>query len=298
MRLLQRAPLVLCLALALGLLVIPATARAQDTTRTANLRVTPEGQIAVLTLRDGTTLVGRVLEVTPTVVRFASGVGETPVPRAAIHRVRLMAASALHDGELWPEDPSRTRLFFAPTGRMLRTGELYFADAYIFFPSLQAGLTDRVTIGGGMSLFPGPGLDEQLFYITPKVGVYASPRVNVAVGALVAGAKGIVDASPVGIGYGVGTFGGEDASVTTGVGYGFARGAISSTALVMLGGHVRVSRSFALVTENYFVTQSGTDAGFSGGVRFMGEKLAVDLAALGASGASTLVPYVAFIYRW
>ena len=58
------------------------------------------------------------------------------------------------------------------------------------------------------------GLDEQIFYLTPKVGLYASPTVNIAVGALVAGAKVISDESPAGIGYGVATFGGEDANVT------------------------------------------------------------------------------------
>jgi hypothetical protein len=284
--------------LGLALLLAPRATHAQDTTSTANLRPTAAGQIAVLTLRDGSTLIGRVLEVTPTTVRFASAAGETPVPRSAVESVRVTAASAMHDGQLWPEDPSRTRLFFAPTGRMLRQGELYFADAYVFFPSLQGGVTDRFTIGGGMSLFPGLGLDAQLFYITPKVGVYASPNVNVAVGALVAGAKDLSDESPVGIGYGVATFGGEDGSVTTGIGYGFARHSTSSTALIMVGGQRRLSRSIAFVTENYAVAQSDSEIGYSGGLRFMGEKLAVDIAAVGASGASTLIPYVAFIYKW
>ncbi len=291
-----RFPYVLCLALAILTATFAGPASAQDTTRTANLRPTLEGRLVVLSLRDGSTLVGRVLEVTPTTVRFASAVGESSVPRSAIESVRETTSAALHDGQLWPEDPSRTRLFFAPTGRMLRRGEMYFNDAYIFFPSLQGGLTDRVTLGGGATLFP-TGLD-QAYYITPKVGVYASPTVNVAVGALLAGAPGLWDESPVGIGYGVATFGGEDGSVTTGIGWGFARHATTSTALVMVGGQRRVSRSFALVTENYFVTQRNTGVGFSGGVRFIGEKLAVDLAAAGASGETVLFPYLAFIYRW
>lgn len=294
----SRVTYVLCLALAIltTILAGPAPARAQDTTRTANLRPTAEGRVVVLSLRDGSTLVGRVLEVTPTTVRFASAVGETPVPRGAIESVRETTATALHEGQLWPEDPSRTRLFFAPTGRMLHKGELYFNDAYIFFPSLQGGVTDRVSFGGGATIFP-TGLD-QAYYITPKVGVYASPTLNVAVGALLAGAPGLWSESPVGIGYGVATFGGEDASLSTGIGWGFARHATTSTALVMVGGQRRVSRSFALVTENYFVTQRNTGVGFSGGIRFIGEKLAVDLAAVGASGETVLFPYLAFIYRW
>ncbi|MEO5815962.1 MAG: hypothetical protein ABIT20_11850 [Gemmatimonadaceae bacterium] len=273
-------------------------ARAQDTTSTANLEVTPEGRISQVVLRDGSTLNGRVVAVTTTTVRFVSSIGETTIARSAIVSVRLVAPTSVHDGQVWPEDPSRTRLFFAPTGRMLRTGETYFADAYVFFPSVQVGVTNQFTIGGGMSLFPFVSLDEQVFYLTPKVGVYTSPGVNVAVGALVAGAKGITDESPAGIGYGVVTLGDENASVTVGSGFAFARGNTSSTAVLMLGGSNRISRSFALVSENYFTTERDASMLLSGGVRFMSEHLAVDLALFGGKGINTPIPYVAFIYKW
>ena len=284
--------------IALLICAAPSAVRAQDTLSTANLKPTLEGHVAQLALRDGTSLVGRVLEVTATSIRFASSVGEITVPRSSVASARDVDAASMHDGEIWLEDPSRTRLFFAPTGRMLRTGERYFADAYVFFPSIQYGLSDIVTVGGGMSIFPGIGLDEQLFYLTPKVSVLAGPTVNVAVGALVAGAKGISDDSPFGLGYGVATYGGEDGSITAGGGFGFSRGNTSSTALLMVGGSQRVAKSLALVTENYFT--SDKDAGFllSGGIRFMSEHLAVDLALFGTKSSDTVVPYLAFIYRW
>ena len=195
-------------AICLALASVPCVLRAQDTSSTANLRPARDSTLVQVVLRDGSTLFGRVLEVTPTTVRFVSSFGETRIPRTAIASVHVVSASAMHDGEYWPADPSRSRLFFAPTGRMLRTGETYFADAYVFFPSIQVGVTDLLTIGGGMSIFPGVDPSEQIFYATPKVGLYASPKVNVAVGALVAGAKVLSDFSPAGIGYGVATFGG------------------------------------------------------------------------------------------
>ncbi|MEP6729828.1 MAG: hypothetical protein ABJE10_04275 [bacterium] len=273
-------------------------ARAQDTTATANLVRTPEGRTAQLVLRDGSTLNGRVLEVTPTTVRFASALGETMIPRSSIVAIRLVSLTSMHNGEVWPEDPSRTRLFFAPTGRMLKTGETYFADAYVFFPSLQVGVTDLFTMGGGLSVFPGVGLDEQIYYLTPKVGLYASPNVNVAVGALIAGAGLISDQTPAGIGYGVVTLGDENTSMTLGSGFGFSRGNTTSTAVLMVGGSTRVSKSVALVSENYFTSERNAHALVSGGIRFMSEHIAVDLAAFGGSGINIIVPYAAFIYRW
>lgn len=280
-------------------LMLSASASAQDTTSTANLRATPEGRVTQIVLRDGSSLYGRVLEVTTTGVRFSSAIGETTIPRASIASVRQVDASAIHDGQIWPEDPSRTRLFFAPTGRMLRTGENYFSDAYIFFPSLQAGISDQVTIGGGMSAFPGVSLDEQLYYVTPKFGVYSSPKVNAAVGFLAAGARSISDQTPVGLGYGVATFGDEDGSVTAGAGFGFTRTHASSAAVLMLGGSQRVSRSVALVSENYVFAAGGGATLFSGGARFMSEHIAVDVALIGCGDCgAVVVPYLSFIYRW
>ena len=94
------------------------------------------------------------------------------------------------------------------------------------------------------------------------------------------------------------TLGDENTSATIGTGFGFSRGNTSSTALVMLGGSNRVSKSIALVSENYLTTQGDANVLVSGGVRFMSEHIAVDLALFGGKGINALVPYVAFIYRW
>src|SRR4051812_15213717 len=205
MPLLSRLPLRAALLVTLLAAAPTWTATAQDTSATRNLQPSPDSQLVALTLKDGSVLIGRVLEVTPTVVRFRSAAGESSIPRDAIVSVRITAAGDAHGGEYWPEDPSRTRLFFAPTGRMLRKGEGYFSDAYVFFPSFQGGLSDHFTMGAGMSIIPGLGVDEQLYYLTPKVGILSGPRVNVAIGALVAGIGELSDVGPVGIGYGVAT---------------------------------------------------------------------------------------------
>lgn len=297
-----RLVLALVFTVAAALAATPRGAAAQDrpavtdTTGLVPLVPTPAGQSVLLTLRDGSRLIGRIIDVTPTSLRFASSIGESTLPRMAVRSVRVVLPESLHGGEYWPENPSRTRLLFAPTGRMLRKGETYFSDAYVFFPSIQAGFTNSFTLGGGLSLFPGVGLDEQVYYLTPKLGILAGPRVNVAVGALVAAASFATDQSPFGIGYGVATFGGDDASVTVGTGFGFAAGDVSSVALLMLGGEKRVARSLSLISENY-VLATGDGGGLaSGGVRILGEHIAVDLALAVSNGGAA--PYLSFIYKW
>ena len=67
---------------------------------------------------------------------------------------------------------------------MLEKGQGYFSNYYLFFPGAAYGLTDRLTVGGGMSVFPGVGFDEQMYYIAPKVGLKNTEKFNLAAGAL------------------------------------------------------------------------------------------------------------------
>jgi hypothetical protein len=177
---------------------------------------------------------------------------------------------------------------------MLKKGEGYFADYELFFPGFAYGVTDNISVGGGVSLFP-TGLDEQVYYFTPKVGMSLGDQIHVSAGLLLAGTKG----GTGGIGYGAGTFGNGDASVTAGVGYGFAGGEIESKPLAMLGGEKRISRRVALVTENYLLPRSEDNLVYSFGLRFIGEKLTTDLALFNVAGSGIIgLPYVDFVFRF
>lgn len=287
--------LTLILILILSFAVPVGSARAQATEA---VRITPDSMVTQLTLRDGSVLIGRVVQVDDTNVTFMSSIGQTTFPRSAIAEVKLLEKERLHDGQLWPEDPSRSRLMFAPTGRMMHAGESYLTDAYVFFPSVQVGLTDKLSIGLGASVLPGIDLDENILYLTPKLGLYSSPKLNIAIGALFAAGKVVSDAAPVGLAYGVATIGDENDSFTAGGGFGFANGNTSSLGVLMLGGSTRTTKNIALVTENYLAVTNSSASVFSGGVRFIGEKMSVDLALWGGAKVNILVPYVAFIYRF
>jgi hypothetical protein len=259
--------------------------------------------------RDGSTIVGRVVSEDSASIRVETTGGVLTVARANVLSIETIHTSDMHQGEYWFPDPNRTRLFFAPTGRMLDEGEGYYMNTYLVLQSFAGGLTKYVTIGGGFSLLPGVDPTQWLYYATPKVGVYQSSSINVAVGALIGA---LPDASPNGFGvlFGVATKGGPNGSVTAGAGYGFAGSSISSHPVFMIGGEQRVSRRVALVTENYLYTSRRTDVGCVGpcpldthgvvsyGLRFMGEKLSVDFAFFNAPGDADWIfpgiPYLSF----
>jgi hypothetical protein len=283
---------------------------ARDTARADTARA-DTAQMYVLRTRDGSLLVGRLIGEDADSVRFLTSGGPIALPRSAVLELRRLGRGAIRDGVYWPANPNDSRLFFAPTGRMLEKGEGYFSDTYLFFLSFVGGVSSRLTLGAGFSILPTTDFTNNVFYLTPKVGLVATPNVNVAAGALI-GFVGLdfVDetegsgdnGTSFGIVYGVGTVGSPDGSVTFGAGYAYTGADVADRPLLMLGGEKRIARRASLLTENY-VIPGENNAVASYGIRFFGDRLSVDLAFwnLIGSDVDTVfpgIPYVAFAVKF
>ncbi|MDH4212241.1 MAG: hypothetical protein OEV79_12425, partial [candidate division WOR-3 bacterium] len=83
-------------------------------------------------------------------------------------------------------------------------------------------------------------------------------------------------------------------------GYGFVDWDFADKPFLMLGGQYRVSRRVSFVSENWILP--GLDEPIlSGGLRFFGEALSVDLAMIipvGAGGVWPVIPYIDFVVRF
>ena len=292
----------LCLIALLNFAVAFTASNAKDKAIAPKDLCLPDStQIQILYLKDGSTFNGRIIEIREREILFDSGYGLLTIPLNEIDKISLVLSKAMVGGKYWFPNPNQTRLFFAPTGRMLKRGEGYFSDYYLFFPGIAVGLTDNITLGGGMSIFPGLSLDEQLFFFTPKIGLKAVENINFATGALIISipTDDDEDISPIGILYGVGTFGSPITSLTFGLGYGFAGDELADSPIVMLGGEARLFRRVSLVSENWFIP--GLDRPLiSYGFRFMGEALSVDLALAGVFDDNEFffLPYLDFVYNF
>jgi hypothetical protein len=176
-------------------------------------------------------------------------------------------------------DPNRTRLLFAPTARPLDRGEGYVSNTELVFPGVAFGLTDNLSVGGGFSIVPGLGLGEQLFYVSPKLGFAPSPNVALAVGGLFA--KPGAEAGSLSMGYGVGTFGPVDRSLSAGVGYVTVPDE-GEAWLGMLGGNVTLTKHVALVAESWIDLGDPDLASQPVGVavRLFGSRLSADLGVV------------------
>jgi hypothetical protein len=194
--------------------------------------------------------------------------------------------------EFRPADPNPTRLFFGPTARSLKKGEGYVGSFFYIMPTVQVGITDRLSIGGGTPLVFGGG--EFPIWVTPKFQIYDSPKAAVAVGAL---HFLNIDDHSMGIAYAAGTFGSRDDAVTVGVGWAYASNNRSDegSAVVMIGGERRASRRIKWITENYIWNGGGF---VSGGVRFLGESLSADLGLVSPLGIDELFVFPVMNFVW
>jgi hypothetical protein len=270
---------------------------------TVVLRVSSDSaSVQLLELRSGARILGRVARVTADSVEVRASYGLVTVARGEVAKARDIPVTSLHDGAYWFDAPNPTRLLFGPTGRTLARGDAYVADHWLFLVSGAYGVTDRFTLGGGMTLLPsGSFLSHNLYYVMPKFAVVQRPSFNASVGAFVGTfpTGGRPDLNTLGIGYAAATWGDRDISVTSGVGYGFVNGRVADKPALLLGTELRFARRASFVSENY-VVPSVSGAVVSYGVRLMGESLSVDLAFVNIvpDGYFPGLPFLGMTFRF
>jgi hypothetical protein len=286
------------LALLLISLLASSSAAAQPERVRERLRVVDSTRVQILTTADGSELVGRIIDIGDSTLTFQMSANQLTLRLANILGIEERPASAGRDGRPWFPHGNLTSLVLGPTGRTLPRGGGQFALYEILFPTVSYGFTDRLTLGAGVTIVPGLGLDEQVVHLLPKVGVVRSESVNIAVGALILRANDLFDddegaSDPFGILYGVGTFGGPDANLTTGIGYGFFGDDLASQPLLQVGGQLRFAERGALITENWFFRSDNDNTILSWtGLRFLAPKVSFDAAAAFSPAEDFWFPWV------
>jgi len=247
-----------------------------------------------LTLTDDSELIGKIISENDSLLLFVTNAGlELSLQWEMIKEKEIIQGE--WDGNAFVHsDPNRTRLLFSPTGRTLPAGEGYFSAYEIFFPFLAIGVTDFITLSGGMSLFPGA--EEQIIYVAPKVRVLHLENFDLSGGVLYCHTS----ESDFGIFYGVTTIGSSKASFTLGLGWGYVDGETAESPAVMFGGEIQLSNSVKLISENWKLPEED-NLFLSFGLRFFGEHLAADFGLVTTTGETEgfpFLPWIGFAYNF
>lgn len=255
-------------------------------------------RIVRIRLKDGTEFQGRIAARTDTsVVLVSSGGLRMDIPQRLVASWETLRGEVVA-GRYRERDPNTTRLFFAPTGRTLDQGDGYFADYYIFFPFVAYGITDRLTLAAGASIFPGA--ESQLVYIAPKLGLYRAPKLNVSVGGIYVTIPG--EEESISAAYAGATWGNNDNAFTFLGGMAFGGG--ESTPGFIAGFERRISGSVKIIGEGWFFPEMEEDlvVPIVIGPRFFGRKIAVDLGLAYFVGADAegwpFLPWVDFVVNF
>jgi hypothetical protein len=248
-------------------------------------------------LRDGTKLVGRIVEIDGQRVSFRTLGGlEVELQRQDVSNVRQVRGQH-YQGEFWPEDPSDSRLFIGPTARVAGHGRGYVGVYELVVPSFGVGIGRVGMISGGFSALPGIDLEDQVFYIAPKLQVFNAKYVQGAVGLF--WAKPGTSEESVGLVYGGVTAGDVRAAFSGGISlpFGSESGFEDDHPLVMLGAELRMTQSLKFITENWILPGDETSIA-SFGFRIIRNRLTVEVAAAVATSGGGYLPVVNFSTAW
>ena len=114
----------------------PAQAQVTNDLR-SKMTVPDSAHIQIVTLRDGSTIFGRIVVVNADTATFQTEAGSMQIAAGSIREIKEIETSNVHEGSYWFPNPNSTRLFFAPTGQMLKKGEGYVSDYELFFPGID-----------------------------------------------------------------------------------------------------------------------------------------------------------------
>lgn len=250
--------------------------------------------VHILTLAKNTYIGHLVLETDESITIRTMDAGDVTIRKSEIQRIRDVRPEQIVNGEYWFENPQSTRYLFTPSAYGLKKGVGYYQNVWVFFNNINYGLTDNLSMGGGVFAgFLVGGFSP--IWITPKLSVpIASEKFHLSVGALVLFLPEASTFESTGILYGMSTYGDRNNNISLGIGYGFIADEISSSPVVTLSGMRRLSRRSYFVTENYLIPVDGGHVIFSGGWRWTpNENIAVDFALLmssdfGDEGTGTL----------
>lgn len=316
-------------------LVMCIASRAQDTDK---VQVPAPRMLSVETV-DGSRVTGTlVFENDSQMVLLSTSIGRITIPKSVIKEVNEITENQFTRGQFWFKNPHSTRHIIGPTAFSLNKGEGYYQNLYLFGQSVNYGITPHISVGGGFEIASLIFAQEfpYMFFLTPKIGYELSPKWHAGAGLLYVHIRNIIDENNnLGIAYGILTYGSYDNNATLGVGWGmhgnlkvdgntqktYTDRGISPRPIITLSGMTRLSKRFALVTENWifsmkketetwdpvimrytYKTTEKYDGYFSYGMRFMSERNSIDFGFINnkeiASEIYIGIPYIDFVIKF
>lgn len=267
-----------------------------------------KGMLVDVETKDGMTLIGHVESISgETLVLTYETYGEISLKTNRLKSIKQISEKTIKNNEYWHVNTNYSRNFYGPTGLGMEKGMGYYQNIMLVWNHVAYAFTDYFTLGvdfeivtmlvrlSGEEIFDYP---IPITGLTPKFSFRVTDNFHMGTGAwmiFVPQGEYLLD---FGIGYVVGTVGNTDNNFTIGLGLTYFENSMHLDAPILtISGQTRVSKSFSLVTENWFFLTDNSiieTSGYLGvhGIRYLARKLTWDFGLILAigGGESTFVP--------
>jgi hypothetical protein len=264
------------------ILVIPVNLKAQQV---INGEISKTYQII---LKDGSTLSGTLISQSDKEIVIQSGsLGEMRVQKESIKSMSLVTSINNKASGIWFENPNASRYLIGSSAIPMEKKSGYYQNTWIFFNSFGYAFTKNISLTGGFEIFSimAGGEGPYAFYLNPKASFKVANNIYLGGTILYANTiRTIDDFGGLATLNGSFTYGNKNNNITATVGWGSSDGEFSSKPLITISGMTRVSKRIGFVSENWLLPNASDNGGYYGvysyGIRFLGEKISIDLAFL------------------
>jgi hypothetical protein len=263
-----------------------------------------------ITLKDGSVFTGKIVSITDSEIIIQSRtIGELRLKKENIKTMAPISSIDEKRSGVWFPNPNPSRYLLGTSAIPMEKNTGYYQNTWIFFNSFAYAFTNNFSVSGGFEIFSllAKGDGPYAFYINPKVSFKVGDNFYAGGSVLYANTIKTVDEfGGLGTLNFFGTYGNKNNNITGALGWGWADGEFSSKPLITISGMVRVSKRIALVSENWISPGIGSDGSYYGifsyGIRFLGEKTAIDLAFVNnkdiAEGLAIGFPWLDFVINF
>jgi preprotein translocase subunit YajC len=267
-------------------------------------------KIYQITLNDGSIVSGKLVSITDKEVIIQSGtIGEVRLQKENIKTMLPVSSFDQKKSGIWFTNPNPTKYLLGNSAIPLEKNTGYYQNSWIFFNSFSYAFTNNISLSGGMEIFSilAKGKGPYAFYLNPKASFKVANNFYAGGSFLYANTiRSISEFGGLGTFNAFGTYGNKNNNITGALGWGWADGEFSSKPLITISGMTRVSKRIALVSENWIVPGIDSNSSYYGifsyGIRFLGEKTAIDLAFINnrdiAKGIIIGIPWLDFVINF
>jgi hypothetical protein len=243
-----------------------------------------------VTLNDGSVITGTLLLINEReAVILSATMGEIRLQKENIKSMNQVLAINEKKSGVWFSNPNPSKYLLGNSAIPMEKHTGYYQNTWIFVNSFSYAFTKNFSLAGGFEIFSvmAGGDGPYAFYINPKASFRISENFYAGGNLLYANTiRTLEDFAGLATLNAFATYGNKNNNLTGAVGFGWADGEFSPKPVIILSGMVRASRRIAFVSENWIVpTMDETTANtysyygiFSYGIRFLGEKISIDLA--------------------